>query len=58
MTNNLNGTKQIANNGGKTGEIIGFAMGLLLFSISIYAFTLSIKANKLALRKMKDEGYQ
>jgi len=58
MTSHFNGTKQIANNGGKTGEIIGFAMGLLLFSVSIYAFTLSIKANKLALRKMKDEGYQ
>lgn len=57
MTSNINGTAQIAK-GLKTGEIVGFALGLFVFSVSIYAFHLSIKANRLAIRKMNDEGYK
>ena len=57
MTSTMNGTAQIKNNGGKAGEVIGFALGLVLFSFSMYAFALSIKANKLAIKKLKDEGY-
>jgi hypothetical protein len=55
MTSNFNGTSQIQK-GVNTGEIIGFAMGLLLFSVSIYAFHLSIKANRLAIKKFESEG--
>lgn len=52
-----NGIKQIED-GVKKGEIIGVALGILLFGISVYAFSLSIKANRLAIKKFKDEGYE
>jgi hypothetical protein len=53
----INGLKQIENNV-KHGEIIGAVMGVALFAISMYAFALSIKVNKLSLRQLKDEGYE
>lgn len=52
-----NGIKQVEN-GVKQGEYLGVAMGLFLFGLSVYAFSLSIKVNRLSLRKMKDEGYE
>jgi hypothetical protein len=52
-----NGLKQVES-GIKNGEYLGVALGLFLFGFSIYAFSLSIKANKLAIKKFKDEGYQ
>lgn len=53
----INGVKQIENNV-KHGEIVGAIMGTALFIISMYAFALSIKVNKLSLRQLKDEGYE
>ena len=32
--------------------------GVLIFGLSVYAFSLSIKVNRLSLRKLKDEGYK
>lgn len=55
--NNVNGIKQIEN-GIKTGEVIGVVMGVFLFGLSVYAFHLSIKVNKLTLKKLNDEGYK
>ena len=57
MINNVNGVKQIEN-GVKRGEIIGTVVGVFLFALSVYTFSLAIKVNKLTLRKLKDEGYQ
>lgn len=56
MISNFNGTGQIKK-GLQAGEIVGFALGVILFSVSIYAFNLSIKANKMTIKKLKDEGY-
>lgn len=43
---------------GKTGKFIALGLGLFLFGMSIYAFHLTIKVNRLSLRKLKDEGYK
>lgn len=43
---------------GKAGKIVYYALGILLFSVSWYALHLSIKANKLSIKKLKDEGYE
>lgn len=53
----INGVKQIENNV-KHGEIVGAIMGVALFAISMYAFALSIKVNRLNLRQLKDDGYE
>lgn len=45
-------------NGFKKGEIFGAVLGGLLLGFTIYAFALTIKVNKLTLRKLNDEGYQ
>ena len=45
-------------NGVKKGEVIGFVLGIILFATTMYAMHLSVKANRLAIRKLKDEGYQ
>ena len=50
--------QQVKQNGGKAVKIIGFTMGVLIFGLSVYAFSLSIKVNRLSLRKLKDEGYK
>jgi hypothetical protein len=42
----------------KTGRILGLTMGLLFLGFSLYAYSLSIKANKLSIKKLKDEGYE
>lgn len=57
IANHSNGIKQIEN-GVKTGETVGMLLGLFLFGLSVYAFSLSIKVNKLTLKKLKDEGYK
>jgi hypothetical protein len=54
----MDGTKLIRENGGEIGESAAVVMGLLIFGISIYAFSLAIKVNRLSLRKLKDEGYE
>lgn len=56
IANHSNGIKQIQNSV-KTGETVGMVLGLFLFGLSVYAFSLSIKVNKLTLKKLKDEGY-
>ena len=61
LATEINGLKQIQNgmNGHKLKkyEIVGIVLGLFLFSATVYASYLSIKTNKLTLRKLKDEGY-
>lgn len=57
VASEINGVKQIENNV-KHGEIVGAIMGTALFLISMYAFALSIKVNRLNLRQLKDEGYE
>lgn len=52
-----NGIKQLED-GFKKKQYLDLALGLFIFGISVYAFSLSIKVNKLSLRKMKDEGYE
>lgn len=54
MASPFNGTKQIET-AMKTGEIVGLVLGLAMFSIAIYSFSLSIKANKMAIRKFERE---
>jgi hypothetical protein len=39
----------------KTGKIIEVLVGVGLLGLSIYAFSLSIIANKMAIKKMKEE---
>ena len=55
--NDVNGIKQIEN-GIKRGEVIGTVVGVFLFALSVYTFSLAIKVNKLTLKKLKDEGYE
>lgn len=57
VSSEINGVKQIENNV-KHGEIVGAIMGVALFAISMYAFALSIKVNRLNLRQLKDDGYE
>ena len=57
MDVDVSGISQIKN-GVKKGEIIGFALGFILLGVSLYAYHLSIKVNKLSIRKLKDEGYE
>lgn len=57
ISSDFNGIAQVENKI-KHGEIIGAVMGVALFAISMYAFALSIKVNKLSLRQLKDEGYE
>jgi len=52
-----NGITQLKN-GLNKGEIVGAILGLGLFAISVYAFSLSIKVNKLTLKKLENEGYK
>lgn len=54
---NLNGLTQLKN-GMKNHEIVGFTLGLALFAVSMYAFHLSIKANKLSIKELNDKGYK
>ena len=54
----MDGVKLVRENGGKVAEPLAVAMGLLIFGVSLYAFTLSIKVNRLSLRKLRDEGYE
>jgi len=55
MENGLNGIKQVRK-GIHASEVIGFTLGIILFSTTIYAMSLAIKANKLIIKKLKDEG--
>lgn len=55
--NDINGINQIEK-GVKRGEITGAIVGIFLFALSVYTFSLAIKVNKLTLKKLKDEGYE
>ncbi len=57
LGNDINGINKIEN-GIKRGEVIGTIVGVFLFALSVYTFSLSIKVNKLTLKKLKDEGYE
>lgn len=57
MGNDINGINQIEK-GIKRGEVIGTVVGVFLFALSVYTFSLAIKVNKLTLKKLKDEGYE
>ena len=57
MGNDINGINQIEK-GIKRGEVIGTVVGIFLFALSVYTFSLAIKVNKLTLKKLKDEGYE
>lgn len=57
MESTINGITQIKN-GIKTGEVVGLVLGTVLFAFSMYAFSLSIKANKLTIKKLESEGYK
>ena len=57
IVNDVNGIKQIES-GIKRGEVIGTVVGVFLFALSVYTFSLAIKVNKLTLKKLKDEGYE
>jgi len=42
----------------RRGQLFNAAIGIVVLSFGIYAFSLSIKVNKLSLKKLKDEGYE
>lgn len=50
----INATKEI-NGEIKTGKLLEVILGVGLFGLSVYAFALSIKANKMAIKKMQEE---
>ena len=52
-----NGVKQIQN-GLKSGQIIGVAVGIVFFAVTMYASHLAIKAHRLTIKKLNDEGYK
>ena len=54
MSSPFNGTKQIET-AMKTGEVVGLVLGLAMFGIAIYSFSLSIKANRMAIRRFEEE---
>lgn len=41
----------------RQGKIIAAVMGFTFLAVTIYAFSLSIKVNRLNLRQLKDNGY-
>jgi hypothetical protein len=51
----LNAAKEI-NGEMKAGKILEMLVGAALLGLSIYAFSLSIKANKMSIKKMEDEA--
>lgn len=50
----INATKEI-NGEMKAGKLLEVVVGVGLLGLSVYAFALSIKANKMAIKKMQDE---
>jgi hypothetical protein len=51
----LNAAKEI-NGEMKAGKILEMVIGAALLGLSVYAFALSIKANKMSIKKMEDEA--
>ena len=51
----VNAAKEI-NGEMKAGKILEVVVGAALLGLSIYAFALSIKANKMAIKKMQDDA--
>lgn len=41
----------------RQGKIIAAVVGFAFLAVTIYAFSLSIKVNRLNLRQLKDNGY-
>lgn len=42
----------------KKGQIVGIVLGLIVFAYSMYAVSLSVKANRLSIKKLKSEGFE
>lgn len=51
----IEATKEI-NGEIKTGKLLEFIVGVGLLGLSVYAFGLSIKANRMAIKKMEEEA--
>jgi hypothetical protein len=51
----VNAAKEI-NGEMKAGKLLEVAIGAALLGLSIYAFALSIKANKMSIKKMEEEA--
>ncbi len=51
----INATKEI-NGEIKTGKLLEVLVGVGLLALSVYAFGLSIKANRMAIKKMEEEA--
>lgn len=41
----------------RQGKIIAAVIGFTFLALTIYAFSLSVKVNRLNLRQLKDNGY-
>lgn len=51
----FNAAKEI-NGEMKAGKILEMVIGAALLGLSVYAFALSIKANKMSIKKMEEEA--
>ena len=51
----VNAAKEI-NGEIKAGKILEMVIGAALLGLSVYAFALSIKANKMSIKKMEEEA--
>ena len=51
----VNAAKEI-NGEMKAGKILEMVIGAALLGLSVYAFALSIKANKMSIKRMEDEA--
>jgi hypothetical protein len=51
----VNAAKEI-NGEMKAGKLLEVVIGVALLGLSVYAFGLSIKANKMAIKKMQDDA--
>lgn len=57
IENQFSGVKEVQK-GLKDGRLLGVVVGTVIFAFSIYAFSLSIKANKLTIKKLESEGFK
>ncbi len=54
----VDGIERIATDGLDTSNILKLSIGFVILAVTVYSFHLSMKANRLIIAQLKDEGYE
>ncbi len=54
----VDGIERIATNGLDTSNILKLSIGFVILVVTVYSFHLSMKANRLIIDQLNDEGYK